>query len=172
MKERPGVLLPQLDTMLDGRTRDFSPTGRAEVKARCYVRAGDLFFERGARAPALAWYDLAITTYTHTQNYHCVRRICEKILAPTPQSVRPYSTLAWLAVVEDKPDDARRSIRQYVRVAESRGAARFAREYLLFLAEVSVAPDVLKTIGDGLVRLQDWNAATTVYSRMRSSAAN
>ncbi|HEX6558364.1 MAG TPA: tetratricopeptide repeat protein [Longimicrobiales bacterium] len=165
--------LPQLETLLDNLEQRAQKSARPAEQARIHNLAGDMCVDANQLERGLSYYDKAITTYSDCEQYDSAGRICEKILALSPSSVRPYSTLAWLALKRGREEEARRRIVQYVDAADTHGLARLARGYLVKLADLAKSNDVLQTIADGLLQLEDSEAANSVYGRMaRSNQSN
>lgn len=162
------VSLPQLETLLENLERSIATADRPHNKARMYNLAGDMCFDARQPERGLAYYDKAITTYTDCAQYPAAGRICEKILALSPDSVRPYSTLAWLALMQGRPEDARHWLDRYVMIAEAKGLSKLARDYLVFLADLSKERLVLESIADGLLQLNDGRAANAIYGRIHA----
>lgn len=167
MKEMiDSVTLPQLETLLNrfeirARTSEFP-----DQKARILNLAGDICFDASQPERALQYYDQAITTYTTCQHYNSAAMICKKIVALTPEAVRAYSTLAWLAIVRGMLDEAQKRIQQYVRAAEAQGLTRIARTTLISLADISEASEILESIAEALLQLDDGESADRVYGKM------
>lgn len=158
--------LSQLERLLDNLQQRIDTAERPEQKARMFNLAGDMCFDARQLERALAYYDKAITSYTSCENYAAAARLCEKILAISPDSVRPYYTLASLSLKRGNTEDACRWIRDYVAAAEAHGLARIARQFLLSLAEVTEAESVLESLAAGLRKLNDPEHAEQVLGRI------
>lgn len=171
MKEMvDSVGLPQLETLLENLEQRAAKSERPTEQARVYNLAGDMCVDANQLERGLSYYDKAINKYTDSEQYDAAARICEKILALSPASVRPYSTLAWLAIKRGREDDAIKRISQYVGAAELRGLTRLARTFLgKDLLEIAKSDKVLQAIGDGLLQLEDSEGANNAFGRMRKS---
>lgn len=163
------VTLPQLEGLLDNLEKQVVAAETPPQKARILNLAGDMCMDAGQLERALSYYDMAITTYTGCQQYDAAGKICEKIIALKPNAVRPFFTLAVLALRRDKIELARNRINQYVAAAESQKLAKVARSHLLELAEVSASHSVLETIAEGLMQLNDSESANAVYGRLHAA---
>jgi tetratricopeptide (TPR) repeat protein len=161
-----GVPLAQLEQLLENLQTRIDAAERPEQKARLYNLAGDMCFDARQLERSLGYYDRAITTYTSCQQYMIAGRLCEKILAISPESVRPYYTLASLALMRGRHGEACRWIEKYVSAAETQGLYRMARQFLESLSEVTEESDVLATVADGLKQLNDPERAARVRERM------
>ena len=162
------VALPQLEGLLTSLEQRADDVNRPSEKARIFNLAGDMCFDAAQPERGLSYYDKAITTYTECEQYVAASRICEKILALSPDSVRPYATLCWLAIMRGLNSEACGRIRNYVAAATAHGLSRTAREYLLKLADDARDRSVLETIADALTELQDRKASQAVQARIRS----
>lgn len=163
------VPLPQLELVLDTLERRVKDTETPDQQARILNLAGDMCFDAAQPERALAYYDRAITIYTACRQYPSAARICEKILAVSPESVRPYSTLAWLAIKLGNYAEAQRRVREYVIAAEMHGLSRIAKQYLTTLADVTDHQEVLESVADGLMLLEDHVTANEILGRTRSN---
>lgn len=96
--------------------------------------------------------------------------MCKKIVAQTPEALRAYSTLAWLAIVRGLLEEVRQRISDYVRAAESVRLEKLARKQLVSFAKVTQAREVLETIAEALLELEDSASADIVFGQARSRA--
>jgi len=158
--------LPQFETVIENLEQRADKAAKPLERARIHNLAGDMCVDANQFERAFSYYDKAITAYTAEHQYDFAARLCEKILAFSPRSVRPYSTLAWLALARGRSEEARRRIEQYVEAAHSQGLGRYARPTLSTLAEMTEAGEVLQAIGNGLLQLEDAKAANAVFARM------
>jgi tetratricopeptide (TPR) repeat protein len=165
------VPIAQFESMLENLERRVIITDDLGQRARTLSLAGDLCFDAGQPERGLSYFDRAITLYTETGQYEIAARMCEKILALWPQAVRTYWTLAWLALKRGVPNAARVRIAQYVVAAENHGLERVAATYLAKLADSSATAEVLETIGQGLLQLDDIRGADVVFGMMHQANA-
>ncbi len=162
------LALPQLEGLLTSLEQRADNVNRPSEKARIFNLAGDMCFDAAQPERGLAYYDKAITAYTEGEQYIAAGRICEKILALSPDSARPYATLCWLAVMRGLNSEACQRIRNYVAAATAHGLSRTARDYLLKLADDTHDRTVLEAIAEALAELQDRKASQVVQARIRS----
>lgn len=165
------VPLPQFEAMLENLERRVLITDDASQRARTLSLAGDLCFDAGQPERGLSYFDRAITLYTQAEQYDVAARVCEKIVAMWPQAVRTYWTLAWLALKRGIPKAAGVRIAQYVVAAENNGLERVAATHLVKLADASDTPEVLETIAQALLQLDDNTSADAVYGRLHQARA-
>jgi len=160
------VPLPQFETLLESLERRVATTEEPAQKARIFNLAGDMCFDANQAERGLSYYDLAINVFTECEQFEAAAKICEKIVALKPDAVRPYYTLAWIAIKRGRVEEARVRIEQYVFAAEAQKLVRLARPYLVGLAETSANHEVLDSIAEGLIQLNDAKGANAVYGRM------
>src|SRR5688572_12590006 len=165
------VPLTHLESQLHTLDRRIEGAEFLDQKARIMNLAGDLCFDAGQPERALAYYESAINTYAAGAHYDSAALICKKIVALTPEAIRGYSRLAWLAVVRGMLEEARDRIGDYARAAEATGLGREARGELLGMAEMSDASEVLESIGEALLHLDDSVSADAVFGRMRGTVS-
>lgn len=165
------VALPQLETLLDNLEKKVVAAVEPAQKARVLNLAGDMCIDAVQLERGMSYYDMAITTLMAAAQYDAAAKICEKIIALKQNAVRPFYTLALLALHRSKPEAARDRIAQYVTAAEEQKLAKVARKHLLDLSEVSDDVDVLEAIAEGLMQLNDSDAANVIYGRILSASA-
>lgn len=165
------VALPQLETLLDNLEKRVVAAAEPAQKARVLNLAGDMCIDAVQLERGMSYYDMAITTLMGSAQYEAAAKICEKIIALKHSAVRPFYTLALLALHSSKPEVARDRIAQYVAAAEEQKLAKIARKHLLDLAEVSDDVEVLDAIAEGLMRLNDSDAANAIYGRILSASS-
>jgi tetratricopeptide (TPR) repeat protein len=166
--KKPGtsMTLAEVEALLDKLEARVAATAGAEGKARVLNLAGDVCIDAHQLDRGLGYYDKAITTYTATEQYDSAAKICEKIIALKPDAVRPFFTLALLAIRQERIEEACERINQYVYAAEAQKLGAVARRYLLELAEVSYDPVLLETIAERLMQLGDSESADAIWGRV------
>lgn len=169
MKEMTqNVDLQQLESLLENLGARAAAAQHPDQKARINNLAGDLCFEAGQPERAISYYEIAINVYIDGEQYNLAALLCKKIVAQTPEALRAYSTLAWLAIVRGLLEEVRERISAYVRAAESVRMEKLARQQLLSFAKVSKARAVLETIAEALMELADSASADLVFGQARS----
>jgi tetratricopeptide (TPR) repeat protein len=163
--------LQQFESMLENLEQRALIASDPAQRARTFSLAGDICFDARQPERGLSYFDRAITIYTESEQYEIAVRVCEKILALWPQAVRTYWTLAWLALKRGFPNAARVRIAQYVVAAENNGLERVASTHLVKLADISDSVEILETIAQGLLQLDDNRGADVVYGRMHAARA-
>jgi hypothetical protein len=168
MKEvTQNVDLQHLESLLDNLEKRSSAADQADQKARINNLAGDLCFDAGQPERAISYYEKSINIYIAGQHYNQAALLCKKIVAQTPEALRAYSTLAWLAIVRGLLEEVRERISDYVRAAESARLEKLARQQLLNFAKVAKAREVLESIAEALLELEDSAGADAVFAQAR-----
>lgn len=162
------VDLQQLESLLENLDIRAAAAEHPDQKARINNLAGDLCFEAGQPERAIAYYEHAINIYIEGEQYNLAALLCKKIVAQTPEALRAYSTLAWLAIVRGLLEEVRQRISEYVRAAESTRMEKLARKQLLSFAKISKAREVLVTIAEALLELEDSASADVVFGQAHS----
>jgi hypothetical protein len=171
MKEVTGTVeLAQLESMLDNLERRAADAALPDARARIHNLAGDLCFDAGQPERAISYYEKSINIYIGHESYNQAALLCKKIVAQTPEALRAYSTLAWLAIVRGLLEEVRARISDYVRAAEATRMEKLARQQLMNFAKVSKAREVLESIGEALLELEDGVAADAVFAQSRKMA--
>ncbi|MGQ0814583.1 MAG: hypothetical protein ACT4O1_08965 [Gemmatimonadota bacterium] len=163
------VDLQQLESLLDNLESRAALTDQPDQQARINNLAGDLCFDAGQPERAIAYYEKSINIYIAGEQYNQAALLCKKIVAQTPEALRAYSTLAWLAIVRGLLEEVRQRISDYVRAAENARLEKLARQQLLNFAKVSKAREVLESIAEALLELEDSVGADTVFAQCRKS---
>ena len=171
-KPTAGISLPELESLLENLEKRIATTEQPERRARMFNLAGDMCLDALQLERGLSYYDKAITTYTAADQYETAAKICEKIVALKTNAVRPFFTLALLAIRQGKIEQGRRCITQYVDAAEDQKLGKVARGYLLDLAELTDDPTLLESIAEGLMQLNDSAGANTIYGRMHQAGGS
>lgn len=166
------VTLPELELLLDNLEKRVVSAEQPHQKARVLNLAGDMCIDASQLERGLSYYDMAITTLVACEQYDAAVKICEKIIALKPDAVRPFLTLAQLALRRNRTDQARDRIGQYVSAAEAQKLAKVARTHLVELADLSTDAFVLESIAEGLMQLNDSESANLVYGRMREAGSS
>jgi hypothetical protein len=165
MKEvTSSVDLQQLEGMLDNLEKRAAAADHPDQQARIHNLAGDLCFEAGQPERAISYYERSINIYIAGEHYNQAALLCKKIVAQTPEALRAYSTLAWLAIVRGLLEEVRQRIADYVRAAEATRMEKLARTQLRNFAKVSNAREVLESIAEALLELEDSAGADAVFA--------
>ena len=163
------VDLQQLEALLDNLDARAAAADQPDQRARIHNLAGDLCFDAAQPERAIAYYEKSINIYIAGEHYSHAALLCKKIVAQTPEALRAYSTLAWLAIVRGLLEEVRQRISDYVRAAENARLEKLARQQLLNFAKVSKAREVLESIAEALMELEDSVAADAVFAQARTS---
>lgn len=163
----PNVDLQQLESLLDNLEKRSAAADHPDQKARIFNLAGDLCFDAGQPERAISYYEKSINIYIAGEHYNQAALLCKKIVAQTPEALRAYSTLAWLAIVRGLLEEVRKRISDYVRAAENARLEKLARQQLLNFAKISKAQEVLESIGEALLELEDSAGADAVFAQAR-----
>jgi len=160
----------QLESLLESLEARAQAAEHPDQKARINNLAGDLCFEAGQPERAISFYEIAINIYIAGEQYKHAALLCKKIVAQTPEALRAHSTLAWLAIVRGLLEEVQQRIGDYVRTAESAQLETLARKQLLNFSKVTQAREVLETIAEALLELEDSAAANIVFGRARAQS--
>lgn len=164
------VDLAQLETLLDNLDQRAAAAEHADQKARIYNLAGDLCFDAAQPERAISYYEKSIDIYIEGEQYNQAALLCKKIVAQTPEALRAYSTLAWLAIVRGLLEEVRGRVTDYVRAAENARMEKLARQQLMNFAKLSKAREVLESIGEALLELEDSINADVVFGSIKGEA--
>jgi hypothetical protein len=125
------------------------------VRAALLNRAGNLALHDDAdpRA-ALAWFGRAIDAYLACGDLPAAAALCRKVLRLADQPVRPYCTLACLALTDPALGDPARALDDYVRATRTTGTHRYAIPRLRLIG-ASAAPAVQAAVAGALEALGD-----------------
>ena len=161
------VDLQQFESLLENLEKRSAAAEHPDQQARIHNLAGDLCFDAGQPERAISYYEKSINIYIAGEHYNHAALLCKKIVAQTPEALRAYSTLAWLAIVRGLLEEVRARITDYVRAAENARLEKLARQQLLNFAKISKAREVLESIGEALLELEDSSGADKVFAKAR-----
>jgi hypothetical protein len=161
-----------------GRRREFEdlkvqarkaplPTDRA----RLLNLAGDIALELDDDDAAMAVLGEALDVYLHDRDYRAARAIGRKLLRVRSSTVRVRSTLAWLAIAQDLPADARVALDLYVTSLQTDGDREFAVKHLRAMAEATDDPGLRESIAEHLESIGQPGEAGTIRARLAAEAS-
>ena len=140
-------------------------------RARLLNLAGDLALSLGDDESALAVLGEALDVYLHDRDYHSARAVARKLLRVRSSTVRVRSTLAWLAIAQDLPADARVALDLYVTSLRTESDRVFAVTHLVAMSEATDDPGLRSAIADHLTSLGAADPAEKVQARLAAEAA-
>ena len=146
--------------------REPLPTDRA----RLLNLAGDIALSLGDDEEALIVLGEALDVYLRDRDYHAARAIARKLLRVRASTVRVRSTLAWLAIAQDLPADARVALDLYVTSLKTDGDRQFAVKHLTAMAEATDDRELRAAIADHLLAIAHTDASRGISERLAAEA--
>lgn len=140
-------------------------------RARLLNLAGDLAIGLNDADGALAAFGEALDVYLRDRDYHSARAIARKLLRFRSDTVRVRSTLAWLAIAQDLPGDARVALDLYVTSLKAEGERTHAIRHLTAMSKATQDEDVRLTIAEHLDSLEADDAAREIRTRLAEEDA-
>ena len=137
-------------------------------KARLLNLAGDVALAGGDQKGAMSALGDALDLYLRDHQYHPARAVARKLLRVRENTVRVRSTLAWLAIAHDLPDDAKVAIDLYVSSLRLPGEQDFAVRHLTAMAGATRDRALRGAIAQHLAELGAAHAATGVRERLEA----
>lgn len=137
-------------------------------RARLLNLAGDLALTVGDDEGALAVLGEALDVYLRDRDYHSARAIARKLLRVRSSTVRVRSTLAWLAIAQDLPADARVALDLYVTSLKTESDRAFAVKHLVAMADATSDRDLRAAIADHLLAIAHTDASTAITDRLKA----
>lgn len=139
-------------------------------RARLLNLAGDLALSLGDDEGALAVLGEALDVYLHDRDYHSARAIARKLLRVRSSTVRVRSTLAWLAIAQDLPADARVALDLYVTSLKTDPERQFAVKHLTAMSEATDDRNLRAAIADHLLAIAHTDASKSITDRLAAEA--
>jgi hypothetical protein len=132
------------------------------------TRAGDLCVAAGDVPRGIRFYGRAIDAYLESGRWDSGAALCRKILRVSPGSVRPYQTLAWIALGTSDLIAGARALDGYVAAACRNGLEHRAIANLKLMATMLRRADVLEIVGERLLSLGEHTSADSVLGTAHS----
>lgn len=132
--------------------------------------AGDIALELGDDDGAMSVLGEALDVYLYDRDYRAARAIGRKLLRVRSGTVRVRSTLAWLAIAQDLPEDARVALDLYVTSIRTDADRQFAVKHLTAMAEATDDIGLRREIAEHLTGLGHPDAARAITERLAAEA--
>jgi hypothetical protein len=158
---------PSLETELAALEQQAA-TASTGFQCLPLTRAGDLCVAAGDVQRGIRYYGRAIDGYLETGRWDSGAALCRKILRVSPRSVRPYRTLAWIALGTGDLIAGARALDGYVAAACRHGLEQRAIANLKMMAAMLRGPEVLEIIGERLLSLGEHATADRVLGNAHS----
>ena len=139
-------------------------------RARMLNLAGDLALSTGDTDGALAALSEALDIFLRDRDYHSARAVARKLLRFRANTVRVRSTLAWLAIAQDLPGDARVALDLYVTSLKAQGERDWAIRHLSMMARATRDTGLRDAIAEHLEALDARQQAAEVRTRLAAEA--
>lgn len=139
-------------------------------RARMLNLAGDLALSAGDEDGALAALSEALDIFLRDRDYHSARAVARKLLRFRANTVRVRSTLAWLAIAQDLPGDARIALDLYVTSLKAEGEREWAVRHLSSMARATRDTELRTAIAEHLESLEARQQAAELRARLDAEA--
>lgn len=139
-------------------------------RARLLNLAGDLALSTGDEEGALRALSDALDIFLRDRDYHSARAVARKLLRFRANTVRVRSTLAWLAIAQDLPGDARVALDLYVTSLKADGEREWAVRHLSMMARATRDTGLRAAIAEHLDSLDARQQAAEVHTRLAAEA--
>ncbi|HEX6588933.1 MAG TPA: hypothetical protein VF039_07920 [Longimicrobiales bacterium] len=139
-------------------------------RARLLNVAGDLALSTGAEDDALLAFSDALDIFLRDRDYHAARAVARKLLRFRANTVRVRSTLAWLAIAQDLPADARIALDLYVTSLKAQGERDWAVRHLSMMSRATRDTDLREAIAEHLESLDARQPAAELRARLSAEA--
>lgn len=140
-------------------------------RARFQNQAGDLALQLRDEVGAMEAWGEALDLFLRDHHHHAARAVARKLLRVRPKTLRVRSTLAWLAIAQDLPADARVSLDMYVTALRDDGQKEQAVQHLVAMSGATPDRDLRAVIADHLRSLDADQAADAIVARLDAEAA-
>lgn len=151
--------------------RNAEKTAMPADRARLQNQAGDIALRLGDDVGAMVAFGDALDLYVRDHHYDAARAVGRKLLRVRPRTVRARSTLAWLAIAQDLPADARAALDDYVGALRADGQREIAVKHLTAMASATPDAGLRTAIAEYLMSLDAAQAADAVLGRVHAEAA-
>ena len=138
----------------------------ATDRARLLNLAGDLALNLGDDKGALAALGEALDVHLRDRDYHSARAVARKLLRVRSSTIRVRSTLAWLAIAQDLPSDARVALDLYVTSLKTESDREFAIRHLTTMVHATDDRALRASIADHLALLGHEDDAKAITDRL------
>lgn len=139
-------------------------------RARMLNLAGDFALSAGDEDGALAALSEALDIFLRDRDYHSARAVARKLLRFRANTVRVRSTLAWLAIAQDLPGDARIALDLYVTSLKADGEREWAVRHLSSMARATRDTELRTAIAEHLESLEARQQAAELRARLDAEA--
>ena len=154
----------------EGLKREARKAPLPSDRAHLLNMAGDIALEIGDDAGAMSVLGEALDVYLHDRDYRAARAIGRKLLRVRSGTVRVRSTLTWLAIAQDMPEDARVALDLYVTSIKSDADRAFAVKHLTAMSEATDDPGLRREIAEHLAGIGQEDAARAITDRLQAEA--